>query len=135
MAKAVAESAAAAQRLRREAEKGIRFRRSAGKLVQASRVAKGMNIGTYYILIGVCLCKNRESILVTIAIFFLDTDPLLMAQQLSARPSIVSVASEEGTYSLQTQPLPSDFGFVPSFKVKLFIPVIGTCFRKIRTSK
>ncbi|CAH0600638.1 unnamed protein product [Chrysodeixis includens] len=92
MAKAVAESAAAAQRLRREAEKGIRFRRSAGKLVQASRVAKGMNI---------------------------DTDPLLMAQQLSARPSIVSVASEEGTYSLQTQPLPSDFGFVPAFKSPL----------------
>lgn len=47
MAKAVAESAAAAQRLRREAEKGIRFRRSAGKLVQASRVAKGMNIGQF----------------------------------------------------------------------------------------
>lgn len=45
MSKAVAESAAAAQRLRREAERGIRFRRSAGKLVQASRVAKGMNIG------------------------------------------------------------------------------------------
>lgn len=47
MAKAIAESAAAAQRLRREAEKGIRFRRSAGKLVQASRVAKGLNIGKF----------------------------------------------------------------------------------------
>ncbi|CAH1643580.1 unnamed protein product [Spodoptera littoralis] len=92
MAKAVAESAAAAQRLRREAEKGIRFRRSAGKLVQASRVAKGMNI---------------------------DTDPLLLAQQLSARPSIVSVASEEGMHSIQTQPLPSDFGFIPTFKSPL----------------
>ncbi|XP_022824500.1 T-complex-associated testis-expressed protein 1-like [Spodoptera litura] len=91
-AKAVAESAAAAQRLRREAEKGIRFRRSAGKLVQASRVAKGMNI---------------------------DTDPLLLAQQLSARPSIVSVASEEGMHSIQTQPLPSDFGFIPTFKSPL----------------
>ncbi|KAF9407863.1 hypothetical protein HW555_012260, partial [Spodoptera exigua] len=92
MAKAVAESAAAAQRLRREAEKGIRFRRSAGKLVQASRVAKGMNI---------------------------DTDPLLLAQQLSARPSIVSIASEEGMHSIQTQPLPSDFGFIPTFKSPL----------------
>ncbi|KAJ8734674.1 hypothetical protein PYW08_013924 [Mythimna loreyi] len=89
MSKAVAESAAAAQRLRREAERGIRFRRSAGKLVQASRVAKGMNI---------------------------DTDPLLLAQQLSARPSIVSVASEEGMHSIQTQPLPSDFGFIPALK-------------------
>lgn len=45
LAMAIAESAAAAQRLRREAEKGIRFRRSAGRLVQARRVAKGMNIG------------------------------------------------------------------------------------------
>ncbi|OWR48587.1 hypothetical protein KGM_204383 [Danaus plexippus plexippus] len=45
MAMAIAESAAAAQRLRREAEKGIRFRRSAGRLVQARRVVKGMNIG------------------------------------------------------------------------------------------
>lgn len=45
MAMAIAESAASAQRLRREAEKGIRFRRSAGRLVQARRVAKGMNIG------------------------------------------------------------------------------------------
>lgn len=44
---AIAESSAAAQRLRREAEKGIRFRRSAGKVVQARRVAKGMNIGMY----------------------------------------------------------------------------------------
>lgn len=47
-----------------------------------------------------------------------------MAQQLSARPSIVSVASEEGTYSLQTQPLPSDFGFVPSFKVNFLLPYL-----------
>lgn len=46
MAMAIAESAAAAQRLRREAEKGIRFRRSAGRVVQAHRVVKGMNIGT-----------------------------------------------------------------------------------------
>lgn len=57
MAKAVAESAAAAQRLRREAEKGIRFRRSAGKLVQARRVAKGMNIGKYGNFIGVFCLK------------------------------------------------------------------------------
>lgn len=42
---AIAEAAAAAQRLRRESEKGIRFRRSAGRLVQARRVVKGMNIG------------------------------------------------------------------------------------------
>ena len=56
MAKAIAESAAAAQRLRREAEKGIRFRRSAGKLVQASRVAKGLNIGKYINR----LCKDRN---------------------------------------------------------------------------
>lgn len=47
IAMAIAESSAAAQRLRREAEKGIRFRRSAGKVVQARRVAKGMNIGMY----------------------------------------------------------------------------------------
>lgn len=45
VAVAIAESAAAAQRLRREAEKGMKFRRSAGRLVQARRVAKGMNIG------------------------------------------------------------------------------------------
>ncbi|XP_047534923.1 dynein regulatory complex subunit 5-like [Vanessa atalanta] len=89
MAMAIAESAAAAQRLRRESEKGIRFRRSAGRLVQARRVVKGMNI---------------------------EADPLLLAQQLSARPSIVSVASEEGIFSIQTQPLPIEFGFVPSFK-------------------
>lgn len=44
---AIAESAASAQRLRREAEKGIRFRRSAGRLVHAQRVAKGMNISMY----------------------------------------------------------------------------------------
>lgn len=43
---------------------------------------------------------------------------MLLAQQLSARPSLVSVASEEGMFSMQTQPLPSDFGFVPAFKVK-----------------
>lgn len=49
--------------------------------------------------------------------FCLDADPVLLAQQLSARPSIVSVASEEGTYSIQTQPLPSDFSFVPALKV------------------
>lgn len=48
---------------------------------------------------------------------FLDADPILLAQQLSARPSIVSIASEEGMYSVQTQPLPSDFGFVPVLKV------------------
>ncbi|CAG9575668.1 unnamed protein product [Danaus chrysippus] len=89
MAMAIAESAAAAQRLRREAEKGIRFRRSAGRLVQARRVVKGMNI---------------------------DADPLLLAQQLSARPSIVSVASEEGVFNIQTQPLSTDFSFVPSQK-------------------
>ncbi|CAH2234076.1 dynein regulatory complex subunit 5 [Pararge aegeria] len=89
MAMAIAESAAAAQRLRREAEKGIRFRRSAGRVVQARRIVKGMN---------------------------LDADPLLLAQQLSARPSIVSVASEEGYFSVQTQPLPVDFGFVPALK-------------------
>ncbi|RVE46528.1 hypothetical protein evm_008819 [Chilo suppressalis] len=92
IAMAVAESAAASQRLRREAEKGIRFRRSAGRVLQARRVAKGMNI---------------------------DADPILLAQQLSARPSIVSVASEEGIYSIQTQPLPSDFGFVPVLKSPL----------------
>ncbi|XP_045761608.1 dynein regulatory complex subunit 5 [Maniola jurtina] len=92
MAMAIAESAAAAQRLRREAEKGIRFRRSAGRVVQAHRVVKGMNI---------------------------DADPLLLAQQLSARPSIVSVASEEGYFSVQTQPLPADFGFVPALKSPL----------------
>lgn len=45
MAMAIAESAAAAQKLRREAEKGIKFRRSAGRVVQARRVVKGMNIG------------------------------------------------------------------------------------------
>lgn len=45
IAMAIAEAAAAAQRLRREAEKGIRFRRSAGRVLQARRVAKGMNIG------------------------------------------------------------------------------------------
>ncbi|CAH2068442.1 unnamed protein product, partial [Iphiclides podalirius] len=89
IAMAIAESSAAAQRLRKEAEKGIRFRRSAGRVVQARRVAKGMNI---------------------------DADPVLLAQQLSARPSIVSVTSEEGTYNIQAQPLPSDFGFVPPLK-------------------
>ncbi|KAJ0181073.1 hypothetical protein K1T71_003158 [Dendrolimus kikuchii] len=89
---AVAEAAAAAQRLRREAEKGIRFRRSAGRVLQARRVVKGMNI---------------------------DADPVLLAQQLSARPSIVSVTSEEGIFTLQTQPLPSDFGFVPVLKSPL----------------
>lgn len=47
VAMAIAEAAAAAQRLRREAEKGIRFRRSAGRVVQARRVAKCMNIGKY----------------------------------------------------------------------------------------
>lgn len=50
MAMAIAESAAAAQKLRREAEKGIRFRRSAGRVVQARRVVKGMNIGKEPIL-------------------------------------------------------------------------------------
>ncbi|KOB71571.1 Uncharacterized protein OBRU01_13558, partial [Operophtera brumata] len=89
MSISIAEAAAAAQRLRREADKGIRFRRSAGRVLQARRVVKGMNI---------------------------DADPILLAQQLSARPSLVSVASEEGMFSLQTQPLPSDFGFVPAFK-------------------
>ncbi|XP_050352226.1 dynein regulatory complex subunit 5-like [Nymphalis io] len=92
MALAIAESAAAAQRLRRESEKGIRFRRSAGRLLQARRVVKGMNM---------------------------EADPLLLAQQLSARPSIVSVASEEGIFSIQTQPLPMEFGFVPSLKSPL----------------
>lgn len=48
---------------------------------------------------------------------FTDADPLLLAQQLSARPSIVSIASEEGYFSVQTQPLPTEFGFVPSLKV------------------
>lgn len=48
-AMAIAESAAAAQRLRRESEKGIRFRRSAGRVLQARRVAKFMNIGTVLI--------------------------------------------------------------------------------------
>lgn len=52
--------------------------------------------------------------------WYVDTDPVLLAQQLSARPSIVSVTSEEGTYSVQTQPLPSDFGFVPALKVSIF---------------
>lgn len=46
-AMAIAESAAAAQRLRRETEKGIRFRRSAGRVLHARRVAKCMNIGWY----------------------------------------------------------------------------------------
>lgn len=46
-AMAIAESAAAAQRLRRETEKGIRFKRSAGRVLQARRVAKCMNIGRY----------------------------------------------------------------------------------------
>ncbi|CAK1548344.1 unnamed protein product [Leptosia nina] len=90
IAMSIAESAAAAQRLRRESEKGIRFRRSAGRVVQARRVVKGMNI---------------------------DADPILLAQQLSARPSIVSVASEDGVYyNVQTQPLPREFGFVPVLK-------------------
>lgn len=44
----VAEAAAAAQRLRREAERGIRFRRSAGRVLQARRIVKGMNIGKFY---------------------------------------------------------------------------------------
>ncbi|XP_045506362.1 uncharacterized protein LOC123702642 [Colias croceus] len=92
IAMAIAESAAAAQRLRRESEKGIRFRRSAGRVVQAHRVVKGMNI---------------------------DADPILFAQQLSARPSIVSVASEDGIYNIQTQPLPRHFGFVPDIKSPL----------------
>ncbi|XP_063394090.1 dynein regulatory complex subunit 5-like [Cydia fagiglandana] len=92
MAMAIGESAAAAQRLRREAEKGIRFRRSAGRVLQARRVAKGMNI---------------------------DADPILLAQQLSARPSIVSVTSEDGIYCMQTQPLPADFSFVPMIKSPL----------------
>lgn len=48
IAMAIAEAAAAAQRLRREAEKGIRFRRSAGRVVQAHRVAKCLNIGIKY---------------------------------------------------------------------------------------
>lgn len=47
IAMAIAEAAASSQRLRREAEKGIRFRRSAGRVVQAHRVAKCMNIGKY----------------------------------------------------------------------------------------
>lgn len=51
MSMAIAESAAAAQKLRREAEKGIRFRRSAGRVVQARRVVKGMNIGKKLILL------------------------------------------------------------------------------------
>ncbi|KAL0850332.1 hypothetical protein ABMA28_012162 [Loxostege sticticalis] len=92
VAMAIAEAAAAAQRLRREAEKGIRFRRSAGRVVQARRVAKCMNI---------------------------DADPILLALQLSARPSIVSVASEEGMHNIQMQPLPSDFSFVPAIKSPL----------------
>ncbi|VVC89553.1 unnamed protein product [Leptidea sinapis] len=96
---AVAESAAAAQRLRRESEKGVRFRRSA------------------------------------------DADPVLLAQQLSARPSIVSVTSEEGTYNVLTRPLPSDFGFIPAIKGILrerrrksdgSIQAIGNEFRTIR---
>ncbi|XP_061714636.1 dynein regulatory complex subunit 5 isoform X2 [Cydia pomonella] len=92
MAMAIGESAAAAQRLRREAEKGIRFRRSAGRVLQARRVAKGMNI---------------------------DADPVLLAQQLSARASIVSVTSEDGIYCMQTQPLPGEFSFVPMMKSPL----------------
>ncbi|CAH4016938.1 unnamed protein product [Pieris brassicae] len=93
VAMSIAESASAAQRLRREAEKGIRFRRSAGRVVQARRVVKGMNI---------------------------DADPVLLAQQLSARPSIVSVASEDGFYyNVQTEPLPREFGFVPAIKGSL----------------
>lgn len=44
---AIGEAAAAAQRLRREAEKGIRFRRSASRVLQARRVARGMNIGEH----------------------------------------------------------------------------------------
>lgn len=47
---AIAEAAAAAQRLRRETEKGVRFRRSAGRVLQARRVARGMNIGWYFVL-------------------------------------------------------------------------------------
>ncbi|KAI8429703.1 hypothetical protein MSG28_000270 [Choristoneura fumiferana] len=92
MSMAIGESAAASQRLRREAEKGIRFRRSASRVLQARRVAKGMNI---------------------------DADPVLLAQQLSARPSIVSVTSEDGIYCMQTQPLPADFSFVPILKSPL----------------
>lgn len=45
MSVAIAEAAAASQRLRREAERGIRFRRSASRVLQARRVVKGMNIG------------------------------------------------------------------------------------------
>lgn len=51
IAMAVAESAAAAQRLRREAEKGVRFRRSAGRVLQARRLAKCMNIGKNVVLL------------------------------------------------------------------------------------
>lgn len=42
---------------------------------------------------------------------------MLLAQQLSARPSIVSIASEEGVYNVTTQALPADFGFIPTLKV------------------
>lgn len=122
MATAIAESAAAAQRLRREAEKGMRFRRSAGRLVQARRVAKGLNIGMSQLM-----CNNNNNITVHYCLFlqlchiFVDTDTILLAQQLSARPSIVSVASEEGTHNIMTQPLPSDFGFVPALKVYIVL--------------
>lgn len=44
---AIGESAAAAQRLRREAEKGMKFRRSASRVLHARRVARGMNISQY----------------------------------------------------------------------------------------
>lgn len=67
MAMAVAESAAAAQRLRREAEKGVRFRRSAGRVLQARRLAKCMNIGKISCLI--CLHYFCSNYLVSITFF------------------------------------------------------------------
>lgn len=128
---AIAEAAAAAQRLRRETEKGIRFRRSASRVLQARRIVKGMNIGKdFYNKWNFLFRQPLEdykdlNIAVINEVYYfskknisiLDADPMLLAQQLSARPSIVSMASEEGFYSMQTQPLPSDFSFVPAFKV------------------
>lgn len=66
---------------------------------------------------GLHFSSHTNELKIIVILFSTDADPMLLAQQLSARPSIVSVASEEGFYNMQTQPLPADFSFVPAFKV------------------
>lgn len=66
---AIAESAASAQRLRREAEKGIRFRRSAGRLLQARRVARGMNIGKFISQIYLLFLTSTRFLLVLVFLY------------------------------------------------------------------